>query len=234
MPCCSSALGAGLQAAAVQGRAWACGIQKVRLGTTVLPQKAVTLHIVHYSELWKCARSRRFLIANNLFLATEIAVTAQFGLFSEGDRRKENPSTLKSTMLWPALYVGRDPVLEWVPWKATRLPTTDNYAEQQLLSWQRTAYSSHPIPALHSTRFTGVYLVFTSYYCHSAKLILESKGCFVKWRLQLPEYKSALLILPAVVSNTHLGQSSAGNRAGIQAGSAALSSVPACWLILDV
>lgn len=61
----------------MQGRAWACGIQEVRLGTTVLPQKAVTLHIVHYSELWKCARSRRFLIANNLFLATEIAVTAQ-------------------------------------------------------------------------------------------------------------------------------------------------------------
>lgn len=33
-------------------------------------------------------------------------------MFPEGDRRKENPSTLKSTMLWPALYVGRDPVLD--------------------------------------------------------------------------------------------------------------------------
>lgn len=47
----------------------------------------------------------------------------------------------------------------------------------------------------------GFYLIFTSYYCHSAKLILETKGYFVKSRLQLSEYESALLILAAVVSN---------------------------------
>lgn len=47
------------------------------LEITMLPQKAVNLHIVHYSVLWKCARSRRFLIAGDLFSATEIAVAAQ-------------------------------------------------------------------------------------------------------------------------------------------------------------
>lgn len=66
--------GAGPQAATAQGSARTYGIRKVRLGTTVLPQKAVNLHFVYYSGLWKCARSR-FLIANNLFSATEIAMT---------------------------------------------------------------------------------------------------------------------------------------------------------------
>lgn len=67
-------------------------------------------------------------------------------MFSEGDRRKENPSTWKSMMLWPALYVGRDPVLEWVPWKATKLPTTTrmNNTPLQKACLQLPIQSQHP------------------------------------------------------------------------------------------
>lgn len=56
---------------------WPMEFGRSGLETMVLPQKAVNLHIVYYSGLCKWARSRRFLIANNLFSATEIAVTAQ-------------------------------------------------------------------------------------------------------------------------------------------------------------
>lgn len=56
---------------------WPMVFGRSGLEITMLPQKAVTLHIVCYSVLWKCARSRRFLIASNLFSATEIAVTAR-------------------------------------------------------------------------------------------------------------------------------------------------------------
>lgn len=60
----------------------------------------------------------------------------------------------------------------------------------------------YPIQSQHPATcgVFGFYLIFTSYDCHSAKLILESKGYFVKSRLQLPEYESALLIQAAVVS----------------------------------
>lgn len=85
----------------------------------------------------------------------------------------------------------------------------DQIAHHRQLGWitlpvfvKSLLAAPHPIPAPCNTQGIGVYLVFTSYYCHSAKQILESKGCFVKWRLQLPEYKSALLILAAVMNNT--------------------------------
>jgi len=61
----------------------------------------------------------------------------------------------------------------------------------------------YPIQSQHPATCgaLGFYLIFASYYCHSAKLILESKGYFVKSWLQLPQYESALLILAGIVSN---------------------------------
>lgn len=63
-------------------------------------------------------------------------------------QKEKNLSTLKSTMLSPVLYVGRDPMLEWVPWKVTKLPTTDNYDEKHSLSLQKALLTvPYSIPA---------------------------------------------------------------------------------------
>lgn len=106
----------------------------------------------------------------------------------------------------------------------------DQIAHHRQLRWitlpvfaKRLLTAPHPIPAPCNTWCIGVYLVFTSYYCHSAKLILESKGFFVKRRLQQPEYKSALLILAAGM-NTTLDKSLLWTEQGTRLAGAGLSS----------
>lgn len=77
------------------------------------------------------------------------------------------------------------------------------------------------------------YLIFISYYCHLAKLTLETKGYFVKSRLQLSRYESAVLILAQLWVTPwtiHSGEQNRepGRRVLVRA------LLPAWWLILDM
>lgn len=182
---------------------WPMVFGRSGLEIMMLPQKAVNLHIVHYSMLWSVQEAEDFKLLVIYFQQQRsLWLPGVWYVFWRRQKERksfhfEKHSALASSLSWQRSCVGVSSL------KGNQI------AHHRQLRWitlpvfaERLLTAPHPIPASCNTWCIGVYLVFTSYYCHSAKLILESKGFFVKRRLQLPEYESVLLILAAVMNNT--------------------------------